>query len=51
MFGRDEFGNTRLLAITFALVFAALSAGAIFTSQTLMETSGASAVSAVQLRY
>lgn len=48
MFGRDEFGNTRLLAITFAVVFAALAMGTIFTSQTLVEPAG---VWAVQARY
>ena len=35
MFGMDEFGNTRLLAIAFAILLATLSLGAIATSQTL----------------
>jgi len=35
MFGTDEFGNNRLLAITFMIVFAALSCGAIATSQAM----------------
>ncbi len=35
MFGTDEFGNTRLLPLTFVLVFTALSFGAIATSETM----------------
>jgi hypothetical protein len=37
MFGTDEFGNTRLLPIVFAVVFAALCLGTIATSQTMWE--------------
>ena len=37
MFGTDEFGNTRLLAFTFVLVFVALSVGTIATSETMWE--------------
>ena len=43
MFGTDEFGNTRLLALTFVLVFAALSVGTIATSETMWETSHSTA--------
>jgi hypothetical protein len=48
MFGTDEFGNTRLLAITFVLVFAALAVGTVGTSQTMW---GGSEPTAVQMRY
>ena len=37
MFGTDEFGNTRLLPIVFAVVFVVLSVGTIATSQTIWE--------------
>ncbi|MCB1337937.1 MAG: hypothetical protein KDK10_10990 [Maritimibacter sp.] len=35
MFGTDEFGNSRLLPLAFALIFALLAVGLLATSQTL----------------
>ena len=35
MFGRDEFGNTRLLPVAYVILLAGLGFGTIATSQTL----------------
>ena len=47
MFGTDEFGNTRLLPVTFAVVFAVLGICLIVTSQTMWGSPDPAVVSAL----
>ena len=48
MFGTDEFGNTRLLPVTFALVFAVLGICLIVTSETIWGSPDPVVVSALK---